>query len=177
MTIDLRPSAEEKRCRSVLSSPTTVAGQRCTVSVCVCVPVPVVQSLLLAAARDARKSPFSQILLERRNRVTSPSEFKSIIRTGGKVVCPHFVCYRVEANEAKFGIVVSKKNGNAVIRNRIRRRARAAARHLIDTQVTENKPVGGFFVLRFRPEASEPSFAEIRDELRLAMNEYQKRSS
>jgi ribonuclease P protein component len=136
--------------------------------------VPAVQFLLLVAARDAQKSPFSQILLERRNRVTSPSEFKSIIRTGCKVVCPHFLCYGSDSNEAKFGIIVSKKSGNAVVRNRIRRRTRAAARQLIDSRQVNKEPIKGLFVIRFRADANEPSFAEILDELEQAMIQYQK---
>ncbi len=72
-------------------------------------------------------------------RVLKASDFKQTLDSGLKFVSRDFVAFafpKVEAGETQFGIIVSKKLGNAVIRNRIKRRIREAFRRL----ATEDKP-------------------------------------
>jgi len=59
-------------------------------------------------------------------RLLSRHDFLSIPQQGHKVHAPHFiVIYRVTTGTApRIGITVSRKVGNAVIRNRVKRRIR-----------------------------------------------------
>lgn len=63
---------------------------------------------------------------------------------------------------ARFGFVVTKKVGNAVKRNLVRRRLKAAARELVD---------GGLFgidvVVRALPVSGDSDWATVRRELSL----------
>ena len=62
------------------------------------------------------------------------------------------------------GIVVSSKVGNAVTRNRVRRRLREALRALAHSD--PRWPTAGRDVLVItRPEAADASFAKLRDSL------------
>ena len=66
--------------------------------------------------------------------------------------------------QARFGFVVTKKVGNAVNRNRIRRRMKAVARELIDGGLD-----GVDVVVRATPEALESEWTELRSQLRGAL--------
>ncbi len=65
-----------------------------------------------------------------------------------------------EAQGARFGYTVSKKVGKAVVRNRIRRRLKAATRELLEFA----RP-GYDYVIIARPDAAERSFAELKADL------------
>ena len=51
------------------------------------------------------------------------AEYRAVFAHGEKLVGRHFVCHVVRREEAgcKLGIVVSRKVGNAVVRNRVKR--------------------------------------------------------
>jgi len=73
-------------------------------------------------------------VLSQANRVTHPSDFRLAVRRGRRYTAPHCVVHIVEnerTNDVRFGFIVSKAVGNAVVRNRVRRRLRAAAAHLL----------------------------------------------
>lgn len=57
------------------------------------------------------------------NRVTLPRDYKKIKQMGCKFYTPHFVLYiyKNSYNYPRLGLTVSKKVGNAVIRNKIKR--------------------------------------------------------
>lgn len=65
--------------------------------------------------------------MKKRFRVKSPIEFQDIIRRGHSAACGAFVVYwlprKMAAND-RVGISASKKLGNAVQRNRIKRQVR-----------------------------------------------------
>jgi ribonuclease P protein component len=65
--------------------------------------------------------------MKRENRVLKHQEFDCIIQSTPFVRSQHYVIhYRQNvANKARIGISVSKKNGDAVTRNRIKRQVRA----------------------------------------------------
>ncbi len=65
----------------------------------------------------------------------------------------------------RFGLTASKKVGNAVSRNRARRRLRAAA---MDVLTSHGKP-GYDFVLIARSETLVRGFAELKDDLAAGM--------
>lgn len=74
-------------------------------------------------------------MLARVNRVVLPADFRAAVRRGRRSTTSMAVYYRLPKDPsapARFGIIVSKAVGNAVKRNRVRRRLRALGRGLID---------------------------------------------
>ena len=61
------------------------------------------------------------------NVIKKSADFKDIYSRGRKIVFPSFVIYICAKEEPglDFGLTVTKKQGNAVTRNRIKRRLRA----------------------------------------------------
>ena len=73
-------------------------------------------------------------MLSKTNRVTHPSDFRLAVRRGRRYAAPHLVIHIVDNNRSlsvRFGFIVSKAVGNAVVRNRVRRRLRSAAAQLL----------------------------------------------
>ena len=64
-----------------------------------------------------------------------------------------------EGMPARFGFVVTKKVGNAVKRNRVRRRLKAIARELVDDGLR-----GIDVVVRAHPASTASDWANLRDE-------------
>jgi ribonuclease P protein component len=83
-----------------------------------------------------------------------------VVRRGDKCVTEHLIGYRVTAGEARVGIIVTVKSGNAIVRNTVRRRTRAIARKLIDAGQLD-----GDVVFRLRGDGTVPSFSELESEL------------
>ncbi|WP_309712684.1 ribonuclease P protein component [Pseudolysinimonas sp.] len=74
-------------------------------------------------------------MLARANRVVLPADFRAAVRRGRRATTPTAVYYRLPtdpAAPARFGVIVSKAVGNAVKRNRVRRRLRALGRGRVD---------------------------------------------
>jgi ribonuclease P protein component len=74
-------------------------------------------------------------VLARANRVVLPGDFRAAVRRGRRVTTSTAVYYRLPtdpAAPARFGVIVSKAVGNAVDRNRVRRRLRALGRAAVD---------------------------------------------
>lgn len=69
-----------------------------------------------------------------------------------------------EGMPARFGFIVTKKVGNAVKRNLVRRRFKAAARELVDGGVE-----GMDVVARAHPEAIDASWEALKQELSLSV--------
>lgn len=67
---------------------------------------------------------------------------------------------RKDAGEPRFGLTVTKKCGNAVVRNRIRRRLREAVRG-----VGADMQPGNDYVIVARPDALGAPFGDIKAEL------------
>lgn len=65
-----------------------------------------------------------------------------------------------EAREPRFGFIISKQVGNAVIRNTVRRRLKAVCAEAI-TDV----PQGTDVVIRALPASAAASFAELKSDV------------
>ena len=89
------------------------------------------------------------------------------LRRGRRVERPGFLLQVGEGvpDAARFGITVTKKIGNAVARNRIKRRFRAAIREAAPGLAQ----VGRDHVLIARPGAADRPFPALLDDLRSAL--------
>ena len=112
---------------------------RCTGSVSACAPALAAPSLVPVAARVALSSPRKaevrpDTVLARANRVVRPADFRLTIRRGQRVASRLAVVHVINhhnASPTRFGFIVGKAVGNAVARNRVRRRLRAVGRELL----------------------------------------------
>ena len=102
-------------------------------------------------------------MLAKANRITSADDYRVIVRRGAKVAGAHTVSYvrsRESGTDARFGFIVSKKVGNAVRRNLVRRRLKA---------VCHDALVGGVrgvdVVVRALPGAADAEFGTLRSEV------------
>ncbi|MGH7043883.1 MAG: ribonuclease P protein component [Acetobacteraceae bacterium] len=97
------------------------------------------------------------------------AEFLRVAGRGRKLPTPGLVLQvlrRDDANPARLGFTVTKKVGNAVIRNRTRRRLKEAARLVLAAQ-----PVyGADLVLIGRDGTRARPFAALQDDLRRALS-------
>ncbi len=101
-------------------------------------------------------------------RLTRRAEFLRVAGKGRKAVAPGLVLQALKRNDnrpTRLGFTVTKKVGNAVIRNRIRRRLKEAAR----LELRELPVEGTDLVLIGREATRERDFAALRQDLRRAM--------
>jgi ribonuclease P protein component len=87
----------------------------------------------------------------RAHRLLRKSDFDAVFKGGRKLVGQGFLCYVLlcEAGDPKLGLAVSRKVGNAVVRNRIKRRVRQFFRTHRGAFVSV-----GHIVVVARPEAA-----------------------
>jgi ribonuclease P protein component len=101
-------------------------------------------------------------------RLTRRAEFQRAAAKGRKAPMPGLVLQampRGDNGPARLGFTVTKKVGNAVIRNRTRRRLKEAARLVLAEQ-----PVGGVdLVLIGRAATRGRDFAALQDDVRRAL--------
>lgn len=97
-----------------------------------------------------------------RYRLLKTADFDRALRSGRRAGSPYLALF-VSDNELgrpRVGFAVSRKLGNAVVRNRIKRRLRELVRPL--AQSTE---AGRDVVIVARPSAIEAEYARLRQEL------------
>ena len=94
--------------------------------------------------------------------ITSKREYQSVYKKNCKTQGNLFVFLKKKILEDHFavGIVVSKKVGNAVIRNKVKRRVRAFLR-----EHEELHPAGVELVIVAKPDAGFAVWQKIKDEL------------
>ncbi|MCX5872297.1 MAG: ribonuclease P protein component [Deltaproteobacteria bacterium] len=83
--------------------------------------------------KDARGFPYnsSDLKLTKLDRIRRSGDYRKVMAQGRKIRTPHFVIrWRVNSvDNRRLGISVSKKVGNACVRNRVKRRLREYFRH------------------------------------------------
>lgn len=113
-------------------------------------------------------------MLAKANRITSGSDYKSVVRRGSRVVRPNTVMY-VRSSPApgpvRFGFIVAKNVGNAVTRNRVRRRMKAASSEVLSTV-----PAGTDIVIRALPSAAAADWETLRSEIADSLAVHRKRT-
>lgn len=107
-------------------------------------------------------------MLARHNKVTHGADYRRISRRGRRAGASGLVVFG-EANRdatapTRFGFIITKRVGVAVVRNHTRRRLKGIARELLLMV-----PVGASFVIRVFPEAADFSYAQLRAEVRRAV--------
>lgn len=91
------------------------------------------------------------------DRITRKADYKLVFQQGEKFVGKHFICYLAPRNEQGYtmGLAVSRKVGNAVVRNRLKRFLRECYRtHKPEFQCS------GAMVIVARPASAGLSYAE-----------------
>lgn len=102
------------------------------------------------------------------HRLRSGDEFRAVTRGGVRSARSHVVVHLAllsQGEEApRVGFVVSRRIGNAVIRNRVTRRLREIVRPHLATL-----PAGSAVVLRALPGIAEQPFADLRADVDSAL--------
>ena len=96
--------------------------------------------------------------------ITSIREYREVYSDNNKIYGNLFIYLKKKIPKDLFavGIVVSKKVGNAVIRNRVKRRVRAFLR-----ENAHQHPANLKLVIIAKPDAGEASWQEITSDLNL----------
>lgn len=105
-------------------------------------------------------------MLARASRIVSGADYRRIVRTGRRVPGRTTIAYvdRPDPhNGARFGFIVSKTVGGAVVRNRVRRRLKAAA-----FAALADAPDRAI-VFRALPAAAAAGWVELKDEVAAAV--------
>ncbi|WP_127505160.1 ribonuclease P protein component [Actinoplanes solisilvae] len=113
-------------------------------------------------------------MLAAAQRLRRSADFAAAIRGGRRVgrgtVVVHLLLEEpVQASTARAGFVVSKAVGNAVVRNRVRRRLRHLVRPLLG-----ELPDGAMLVVRALPASAGASYATLGTDLAAAVASAQK---
>lgn len=102
-------------------------------------------------------------MLARVNRLVRGGDYRTTVRVGRKIGAQHTVLYVIDRHDdspARFGFIVAKTVGNAVIRNRVRRRLKAASFELL-VRVRTGRDV----VIRALPSSAGASWSSLRNEV------------
>ena len=104
-------------------------------------------------------------MLGRAHRVTHADDFRAAVRKGRRASVEHAVLHRLRSPSAdgpRFGVIVSKQVGSAVVRNRVRRRIQAVCAVAIGEIPIQASDV---IVIRALPGAGEIDWDTLRAEI------------
>jgi ribonuclease P protein component len=108
-------------------------------------------------------------------RITDSPEFDRVYRRGaayrGKLFSVH--AFPNEAGNPRLGLSVSKKVGNAVVRNKVRRRLKEIFHARMEDQERVLQSLD--FVVSARPDSSDASFQDLEREFSVALKKLEGR--
>jgi ribonuclease P protein component len=100
--------------------------------------------------------------------VVLPADFRATVRRGRRATTPSAVYYRLATDPvapARFGVIVSKAVGNAVVRNLVRRRLKALGRGLVDAGHR-----GEDVVIRVLPGSTQTSWDSLSADMHAVLS-------
>ena len=97
--------------------------------------------------------------MHKASRIRKNSQFRYVYRKGKRASGPLMVAYYVKAGRLQAGFSVSKKVGNAVVRNRVKRRLRESFRLMMPGLVRGN------YVFAARDAAAQADYQAISREM------------
>ncbi|MRX74001.1 ribonuclease P protein component [Bacillus lacus] len=101
--------------------------------------------------------------MRKKNRIKKNEDFQTVFKKGKSMANRQFVVYSLiqpEEKEFRIGLSVSKKLGNAVTRNRIKRLIRQV---LLEEK--ENLLTGRDYIIIARKPAAEMDYSEVKKSL------------
>ncbi|MFD5214132.1 ribonuclease P protein component [Microbacterium sp. NPDC058345] len=107
-------------------------------------------------------------MLARQNRLTRGVDYRQVVRRGTRCGGPRLVTSLLPGSEPRaprFGFIISKQVGSAVVRNTVRRRLKAVCAEFRDTI-----PEGTDVVIRALPASATAGFAELRADVARCLN-------
>lgn len=113
-------------------------------------------------------------MLPHAHRMRDGEEFRRAIRRGTKGVQPDIVVHlgraQTPTDPTSVGFVVSKQVGNAVVRNRVKRKLR----HQVASRL-HDVPAGSLIVARALPGSAHQTSTELGQQFDAALRQIQKR--
>ena len=101
--------------------------------------------------------------MKKKHRIKKNDEFQAVFQKGKSNANRQFVVYQLDKEEQpnfRIGLSVSKKIGNAVVRNRIKRMVRQAI-----TELKDEIASGKDFVIIARKPCAEMTYEEVKKSL------------
>ncbi|WP_271396230.1 ribonuclease P protein component [Neomicrococcus lactis] len=111
-------------------------------------------------------------MLPAEHRMRTAGDFSNTVRSGARIGRRNVVVYahfRTDEAPTRFGFIVSKKVGNAVTRNLVKRRLRALSADLV-----KEHPLGMGIVMRALPASSTASWDELGSDVHSAFKKIEK---
>lgn len=99
-------------------------------------------------------------MLARPNRLSRGVDYRQVVRRGRRCGGPRLITSvlpGVDERVPRFGFIISKQVGTAVVRNTVRRRLKAVCAEFADSV-----PEGTDVVIRALPASAAADFAELR---------------
>jgi len=108
-------------------------------------------------------------VLARANRIVRADDYRNTVRRGRKSATAHCVVYVNVANpkvaDVRFGFIVAKSVGNAVVRNTVRRRLKAIAHTKLSVL-----PEGTDVVIRALPGTLDVPWSTLLEEISVVID-------
>jgi ribonuclease P protein component len=118
-------------------------------------------------------------VLAKPHRITRGADYRATVRRGARFTGANTVAYvrlNRDSDVVRFGFIVSKSVGNAVVRNRVRRRLKAAAYQvlpLLEPAAAEGPGVD--IVIRALPASAQVRWATLHEEVSGAADRFLRR--
>ena len=97
------------------------------------------------------------------NRLKRRSDFDFVFKKGKRCYARSLLLVYVKARELKVGYSVSKKNGKAVVRNKIKRRLRASIRPYLST-------LGAYYIVIVPKVSEDYDFHNFEKDVKFLIN-------